>query len=100
MQLVSYEYHGRPGVGMRSGDELVPTGFDSMQELIRAGAPRAETLGETPIPMAACRILAPVPAPSKLLFSGLNYRSHLEENPSATLPSYPQFFAKLPSSII
>ena len=44
--------------------------------------------------------MRPSPAPSKLLFSGLNYRSHTEENPGAVLPTYPQFFAKLPSAII
>lgn len=42
----------------------------------------------------------PVSRPSKLLFCGVNYASHLEENPSATLPEEPFFFAKLPSAIV
>ena len=46
------------------------------------------------------RELAPVPNPGKIIFSSVNYRSHLEENPAAILPTYPQFFAKLPSSVI
>jgi 2,4-diketo-3-deoxy-L-fuconate hydrolase len=38
--------------------------------------------------------------PSKLLFCGVNYASHKEENPGATLPLEPFFFAKLPSAIV
>jgi 2-keto-4-pentenoate hydratase/2-oxohepta-3-ene-1,7-dioic acid hydratase in catechol pathway len=42
----------------------------------------------------------PLGLPSKLLFCGVNYASHLEENPSGVLPEEPFFFAKLPSAII
>ena len=43
---------------------------------------------------------APLPRPGKILCSGINYRGHLEENPGATLPETPGFFAKLPSAVI
>jgi 2,4-diketo-3-deoxy-L-fuconate hydrolase len=46
------------------------------------------------------RLLAPIPRPGKILCSGINYRSHLEENPKAILPEEPFFFAKLPSTVI
>ena len=46
------------------------------------------------------KILAPIPRPGKILCSGINYRSHKEENPDATMPSEPFFFAKLPSCVI
>jgi 2-keto-4-pentenoate hydratase/2-oxohepta-3-ene-1,7-dioic acid hydratase in catechol pathway len=46
------------------------------------------------------RLLAPVPRPGKILCSGVNYLSHKEENPNATLPESPFFFAKLPSAVI
>jgi 2-keto-4-pentenoate hydratase/2-oxohepta-3-ene-1,7-dioic acid hydratase in catechol pathway len=46
------------------------------------------------------KILAPIPRPGKILCSGINYRSHKEENPNATMPSEPFFFAKLPSCVI
>lgn len=46
------------------------------------------------------RILAPIPRPGKILCSGVNYHGHLKENPSATLPEFPFFFAKLPNTII
>jgi 2,4-diketo-3-deoxy-L-fuconate hydrolase len=43
---------------------------------------------------------APVPRPGKVLCSGINYRSHAAENPKATMPTEPFFFAKLPTSIV
>jgi 2-keto-4-pentenoate hydratase/2-oxohepta-3-ene-1,7-dioic acid hydratase in catechol pathway len=45
-------------------------------------------------------LVAPVPRPGKILCSGINYRSHLDENPDAILPEEPFFFAKLPSAVI
>jgi 2-keto-4-pentenoate hydratase/2-oxohepta-3-ene-1,7-dioic acid hydratase in catechol pathway len=45
-------------------------------------------------------LVAPIPRPGKILCSGINYRSHLEENPDAILPDEPFFFAKLPSAVI
>jgi 2,4-didehydro-3-deoxy-L-rhamnonate hydrolase len=46
------------------------------------------------------KILAPIPRPGKILCSGINYRSHKEENPDAAMPSEPFFFSKLPSCVI
>jgi 2,4-didehydro-3-deoxy-L-rhamnonate hydrolase len=45
-------------------------------------------------------LVAPIPRPGKILCSGINYRSHLEENPDAILPDEPFFFAKLPSTVV
>ena len=46
------------------------------------------------------KLLAPIPRPGKILCSGINYRSHKEENPNATMPTEPFFFSKLPSCVI
>lgn len=46
------------------------------------------------------RLHAPLPRPGKILCSGINYRSHLEENPGAKLPETPFFFAKLSNAVI
>lgn len=46
------------------------------------------------------KVLAPIPRPGKILCSGINYRSHAEENPGAKMPVEPFFFAKLPSCVI
>src|ERR1700759_598267 len=50
--------------------------------------------------LESLRLLAPIPRPGKILCSGINYRSHLQENPNAILPEEPFFFAKLPSTVI
>jgi 2-keto-4-pentenoate hydratase/2-oxohepta-3-ene-1,7-dioic acid hydratase in catechol pathway len=50
--------------------------------------------------LESLRLLAPIPRPGKILCSGINYRSHLQENPDASLPEEPFFFAKLPSTVI
>jgi len=46
------------------------------------------------------KLLAPVPRPGKILCSGLNYRSHVEENPNAKFLDDPRFFAKTPNTVI
>ena len=46
------------------------------------------------------KLLAPIPRPGKILCSGLNYRSHAEENPNAKSLEDPRFFAKVPSVVI
>lgn len=37
--------------------------------------------------------------PGKIFGSGINYRSHFDENPAAAMPVRPGFFSKFPSSI-
>ncbi len=46
------------------------------------------------------KILAPVPRPGKILCAGVNFKSHMQENPNAKLPDSPRIFAKLPSVVI
>jgi 2-keto-4-pentenoate hydratase/2-oxohepta-3-ene-1,7-dioic acid hydratase in catechol pathway len=46
------------------------------------------------------KLLAPIPRPGKILCSGLNYRSHVEENPNAKFLDDPRFFAKTPNTVI
>jgi 2-keto-4-pentenoate hydratase/2-oxohepta-3-ene-1,7-dioic acid hydratase in catechol pathway len=46
------------------------------------------------------QLLAPLPRPGKILCSGINYRSHSDENPNAKMPDEPFFFSKLPSAVI
>ena len=99
MRLVRYEHAGRTAIGLWAGEEIRPTAHADMLAVIREGGISTQATG-APLPLDACRLLAPLPAPGKLLFSGLNYRSHTEENPGAVLPSSPQFFAKLPSAVI
>ena len=46
------------------------------------------------------RLLAPILRPGKILCSGLNYRSHVQENPNAKFLEDPRFFAKTPNTVI
>src|SRR5688500_3058554 len=46
------------------------------------------------------KIRAPIPRPGKIFCSGLNYRSHVEENPEAKFLEDPRFFVKVSSAVI
>jgi 2-keto-4-pentenoate hydratase/2-oxohepta-3-ene-1,7-dioic acid hydratase in catechol pathway len=63
----------------------------------RAGAKRA---AKWTYDLADVTLLAPIPRPGKILCSGLNYKSHLDEEPGAALLKDPRFFSKLPSCVI
>jgi len=51
-------------------------------------------------PFDGVKIMAPLPRPGKILCSGINYRSHKEENPDAKMPTEPFFFSKLPTAVV
>jgi 2-keto-4-pentenoate hydratase/2-oxohepta-3-ene-1,7-dioic acid hydratase in catechol pathway len=55
----------------------------------------AETFG-----LDEVSVLPPIARPGKVLCAGINYKSHLDENPAARMPDQPFFFSKLPSVII
>jgi 2-keto-4-pentenoate hydratase/2-oxohepta-3-ene-1,7-dioic acid hydratase in catechol pathway len=100
--LVTYEAGGATGVGVLVDGVVHATEHADMQALIDAGpevwaALRTAPLGSV-VPGAT--LLAPLPSPGKLLFCGVNYPSHLEENPGAVLPETPFFFSKLPSAVV
>jgi 2,4-didehydro-3-deoxy-L-rhamnonate hydrolase len=46
------------------------------------------------------QVLAPIPRPGKIFCCGLNYKSHIKENPNAKFLSEPRFFSKAPSIVI
>jgi 2-keto-4-pentenoate hydratase/2-oxohepta-3-ene-1,7-dioic acid hydratase in catechol pathway len=102
MRLVTYELDGRSGVGIRRGEAIVDTGYGSMLELIYDGArglERAAEAADRADPVEGACLFAPI-RPGKILCSGINYASHKEENPNATMPEEPFFFSKLPSAVI
>ena len=102
MRLVTYAAGETTRVGVRRDSEIVDSGYASMADLIEDGArglERAGAAAEQGEPVAGARMLAPL-RPGKILCSGINYASHKEENPAATMPEEPFFFSKLPSSVI
>lgn len=103
MKLVTYTIHGTSRVGVLDEDRVIATRYADMLDLIRSG-PSAQAglrldLAERRI-VDDAQIRAPLPNPGKLLFCGVNFASHQQENPGATLPTVPFFFSKLPSAVI
>lgn len=103
MRLVTFAADGGTGVGVLREGGIAPAPFADMLDLIRGGdAALASIRGAAragPL-MRGARVLAPIPRPRKLLFCGINYRSHQQEDPGAKLPVEPFFFSKLPSAVI
>jgi 2,4-diketo-3-deoxy-L-fuconate hydrolase len=76
---------------------LVQHGPEMLQqaaEVVERGG-LAETFG-----LDEVSLLPPIARPGKVLCAGINYKSHLDENPAARMPDEPFFFSKLPSVII
>lgn len=104
MKLVQFDHAGSTRVGVLDGEtvrDLTTAGAPAaMRTLIeRWPADLADLAARAPaLPLPGVRVVAPL-QPGKVLCSGINYRSHFEENPKAVMPEEPFFFAKLPSAI-
>lgn len=111
MKLYTFEFGGQRRIGAERGGRLVdfsasPDVPQDMMSLLRGGddamaaARRVQAGGTITHALSDVRLLAPVPRPGKILCSGLNYKSHIEEEPEAHLLKDPRFFSKLPSCVI
>ena len=109
MKLVTFESRAGVRLGALLGEDVADlTGAEvapTMRALIEGGATMLARAREAlatalRVRLADVRLLAPIPDPSKVLCSGINYRGHAAENPAAKMPEEPFFFAKLPSSIV
>jgi 2-keto-4-pentenoate hydratase/2-oxohepta-3-ene-1,7-dioic acid hydratase in catechol pathway len=117
MRLYSFEWQGAVHLGVALPDdtkvldlteaapELPKNAVQFISQFPESAAAITELLQSKHKPnwlhdFEAVRLLAPVPRPGKILCSGINYRSHLQENPGAILPEEPFFFAKMPSAVI
>jgi 2-keto-4-pentenoate hydratase/2-oxohepta-3-ene-1,7-dioic acid hydratase in catechol pathway len=90
MRLVSYA----GGFGRVEGEQIIPMGAD-----ICAYLASGEAVEGAPLALADTDLLAPVPAPGKILCIGLNYRDHAAEG-NVTVPDEPPLFAKFVNSVI
>lgn len=104
MRLVTYENGDQRGVGVQSGDQVFYAGYESMLSLIRDGTRGLERAAEGLTrgkPVSYDRLLAPLPDPGKIFGSGVNYRSHGDEEHGFVFPDEPTLdFIKLSSAII
>ncbi len=108
MKLVTFSHRNSPPkVGIVVGTDIVELpGFASARDVIALGSAalelgrRAAATEDAPrIPLSTARLFAPV-QPGKVICSGLNYRSHVQENPAAKFLADPRFFGKAPNTII
>jgi 2-keto-4-pentenoate hydratase/2-oxohepta-3-ene-1,7-dioic acid hydratase in catechol pathway len=102
VRLVSYTAGGRTRLGVRRGADIVDAGYADLHALIADGASGLERAGAAAAsgePVRDAHLEAPF-RPGKILCSGVNYASHADENPNATMPTEPFFFSKLPSAVI
>ena len=109
MRLVSYQGQDEPrAAGVRDGGYVDLNATDSripacLRRLLKLGdegldwARRATEQGPT-IPSDSVRVLAPIPAPQKVICIGLNYADHAAET-GAEVPTEPIVFNKFPSAI-
>jgi 2-keto-4-pentenoate hydratase/2-oxohepta-3-ene-1,7-dioic acid hydratase in catechol pathway len=104
MRIVQYENGGQARVGVQIGEAVFATDYADTLSLIRDGergleaAARASEQGD---PVRVDRLLAPLTNPGKIFGSGVNYRSHGDEEPGYVFPDEVVWdFIKLPSAIV
>ena len=103
MRLCTYEAGGRIGVGVERAGAVYPTRYADMLALIRDGEEglRARRRRSRASPVAVDRLLAPIPRPGTIFGSGVNFRSHGDEEPGFVFPDEPQIdFIKTPNAVI
>jgi 2-keto-4-pentenoate hydratase/2-oxohepta-3-ene-1,7-dioic acid hydratase in catechol pathway len=103
MRLYTFEVNKTTKIGVERNGQLIELPYASMIDLIKAGrsglaaAKKADGVAHD---LKKAKLLAPIPRPGKIFCSGLNYKSHIEENPGAKMLEDPRFFAKFPDNVI
>jgi 2,4-didehydro-3-deoxy-L-rhamnonate hydrolase len=104
MRIVQYETDGGTGCGVERDGAVFATGYADTLSLIRdgeAGVERAARTAAGSTPVRVDRILAPLTNPGKIFGSGVNYRSHGDEEPGFAFPDEVVWdFIKLSSAIV
>lgn len=109
MRLYTFEGNGTERIGVEHDGRLVEIGGhrNGMRSFVGSGRRAIDAAVDAAVRSPAAsrysldevKILPPI-RPGKILCSGINYRSHLEENPNGILPARPFFFSKLPTAVI
>jgi 2,4-diketo-3-deoxy-L-fuconate hydrolase len=104
MRLCTVERRGETAVGIERDGQVFPTGYLEMLALIRdgdAGIARAQEHAENAEPITVDRYLAPMPRPGTIFGSGINYKTHGDEEPAVAYPTEPRIdFIKTPNAVI
>src|SRR5438128_4011100 len=103
MRIVQYVNGGQVGCGVQVGDAVFYSGYDGTLALIRdgeRGLERAQQLADSADPVHFDRIIEPL-RPGKIFGSGVNYRSHGDEEEGYQFPDEVVWdFIKLTSAVI
>ncbi|MFY9694814.1 MAG: fumarylacetoacetate hydrolase family protein [Xanthobacteraceae bacterium] len=109
MRLASYALRGRPSFGVVVGDGIVDLRprlhrFQSLSEVFRAQAldqAKAAATGVRPdVTLSEVELLAPLPAPEKILCIGINYANRGADYNVTNNPKYPSMFYRAPASMV
>jgi 5-carboxymethyl-2-hydroxymuconate isomerase len=104
MRIVQFLAGARAGCGIVIDEQVFDTGYPDTLALIRdgdLGLERAAASARSGRPVLFDRILAPLTNPGKIFGSGVNYRSHGDEEPGFAFPDEPVWdFIKLASAIV
>ena len=104
MRIVQFRSGPETGCGVEHDGQVFATGYPDTLSLIRdaeLGLERASAAPDQGNPVAVDRILAPLTNPGKMFGSGVNYRSHGDEEPGFVFPDeVPWDFIKVASAII
>jgi 2-keto-4-pentenoate hydratase/2-oxohepta-3-ene-1,7-dioic acid hydratase in catechol pathway len=103
MRIVQYVSGGATRCGVQTGDDVFDTGYATTLALVEDGQRGLEAAAAAPDrsdPAAVDRIIHPI-RPWKILGSGVNYRSHGDEEPGYVFPDELRWdFVKLSSALI
>jgi 2-keto-4-pentenoate hydratase/2-oxohepta-3-ene-1,7-dioic acid hydratase in catechol pathway len=103
LRLVAYAKSGSAHVGVEREDGIAPIhGYTSLLDLLDdsdTGLNRAREAARSAETVEPDRILAPY-RPRVMLASGINFASHMEEEPGARFTDEPYLFSKLPRAVI
>lgn len=109
MRLATFEHDGRPRIGVVVGEVIVDLSqaapelprdmIGLIRDWPRLGDAVRKLAGTKPhLSLRDVHLLAPVPAPQKILAIGLNYADHIAESGQKP-PEKQTWFAKLPSAV-
>jgi 2-keto-4-pentenoate hydratase/2-oxohepta-3-ene-1,7-dioic acid hydratase in catechol pathway len=108
MKLASFTASRRASYGIVVGEGLVDLGarlgdrYPDLRAALAAGAlgELARAAANKPdLALADARLLAPIPAPDKIVCIGLNYRAHAAEA-GLKVPEHPSLFLRLTNTLV
>jgi 2-keto-4-pentenoate hydratase/2-oxohepta-3-ene-1,7-dioic acid hydratase in catechol pathway len=110
MRFVTFQHNGHQHAGIVSNDSVIslkPAGYADVISVVGGGPEAlrktAELAANPPadatFPLKSLKLCAPIPAPTKIICVGLNYRDHAIES-KMEIPTRPTIFSKYNNTVI